>query len=568
MDTHALPFRDLAYVMIAAITGGLLAWRLRLPIVIGYVLAGIVISPLTPGPSVSNVHSLELFAEIGVVLLMFSVGLDFSLKELLKAKWVAFIGGPLGIGCSILLGLGAGSLLGWAPLQGIILGAVISVASTMVLTRLLMDKGQLRTTAGRIMVAITLVEDLAVVILIVLIPGLAKLGSGRFLVLAADFGRAMLILAPTLFLAGKIIPTLLKRVARTQSRELFFIVVLAICLGTAALTSAIGLSLALGAFAAGLIISESDYAHEAFAQLFSLRDAFVAIFFVSMGLLVNPWNLFSHVTVLAVMIGLIMIGKFVIWTGIVLAFRHSLWTAIPVALGLTQIGEFSFVLVQVARNAGIIGSEFYNSTLAASLITILLNAALVGYVPAALARIRLRKQVAALHQKAEEPEEMQNHVVICGFGRVGSTIGFALDTFNIPYLAIEIDPDILATLQASGISSIFGDCAHGHILERAGIRNASLLIVTIPDRERARLTIMNARKLDQNLPIMARAFRREECQFLMEAGATEVIQPETEASATFIRHACGHFLKVPDPQIRDYLRKFRQAIDYRGRDRN
>jgi monovalent cation:H+ antiporter-2, CPA2 family len=561
VDTNAIPFRDLAYVVIAAITGGLVAWRLRLPVIIGYVLAGVAISPLTPGPSVSNSHSLELFAEIGVVLLMFSVGLEFSLRELLKAKWVAFIGGPLGIGFSILMGLGAGRLLGWAPSQGIVLGAVISVASTMVLTRLLIDQGQLRTTAGRIMVAITLVEDFAVVILIVLIPGFANLEKSKLLSLSQNLGRAILILAPCLFFAAKIVPQILKRVARTQSRELFFLVVLAICLGTAALTGAIGLSVALGAFAAGLIISESDYAHEAIAQLFPLRDAFVAIFFVSMGLLIDPRNLFSHLTILAVMVGLIIFGKFAVWTGVVLSFRYPLWTAIPVAVGLTQIGEFSFVMVQVARKAGVIGSELYNTTLAASLITILCNAALVRYMPHALARIRLAGQIAALPQKAGSAEDLQGHVIVCGFGRVGSAIGYALDTFNIRYIAVEINPDVLETLRYRGISYIFGDCAHSHILERAGVRSASLMIVTVPDRERAQLAVMNARKMNEDMPIMASAHRREEYQFLMDAGATEVIQPEMEASATFIRHACGHYLMLPDSQIRVYLRSFRDAVD-------
>jgi monovalent cation:H+ antiporter-2, CPA2 family len=561
VDTIALPFRDLAYVIIAAITGGLLAWRLRQPLIIGYVLAGVAISPLTPGPSVSDTRSLELFAEIGVVLLMFSVGMEFSLRELLKAKWVAFIGGPLGIVLSILLGLGAGSLLGWMPSQGIVLGAVISVASTMVLTRLLIDQGQLRTMAGRIMVAITLVEDLAVVILIILIPGFADLEKGRLFSLLKDLGLAALILAPALFLASRIVPPLLKRVARTQSRELFFLVVLSICLGTAALTSAIGLSLALGAFAAGLIISESDYAHEAIAQLFPLRDAFVAIFFVSMGLLVNPRELFSHGIILAAMIGLIVFGKFMVWTGVVLLFRYPLWTAIPVGVGLTQIGEFSFVLVQVARNAGIIGNELYNATLAASLITILLNAALVRHMPAALNRIRHARKMSTLTQQAEGLEGLRGHVVICGFGRVGSAIGFALETFGVRYLAIELDPDVFEMLQTHGASCIFGDGAHSHILERAGIRRASLLVVTVPDRDRARLAIMNARKLNPDLPIMARAHRQEECPFLIEAGATEVIQPELEASATFIRHACGHYLMLPDSQIREYLRSFRDAMD-------
>jgi monovalent cation:H+ antiporter-2, CPA2 family len=565
MDTYAIPFRDLAYVIIAAISGGLIAWRLRLPLIIGYVLAGVAISPLTPGPSVSDVHSLELFAEIGVVLLMFSVGLEFSLKELLKAKWVAFIGGPLGIIISILLGLVGGSLLGWTSSKGIVLGAVISVASTMVLTRLLVDQGQLRTIAGRVMVAITLVEDFAVVIMIVLIPGFAELHSDRLFALGKSFGLAVLILAPSLFLAARIVPPLLKHVARTQSRELFFLIVLAICLGTAALTSAVGLSLALGAFVAGLIISESDYAHEAIAQLFPIRDAFVAIFFVSMGLLVDPRNLFSNPAVLAVMIGLIIFGKFIVWTGVVLLFRYTLLNALLVAIGLTQIGEFSFVLVQVARNAGIVGNEMYNATLAASLVSILLNAALVRRLPPVLARIRLARLRTRLHQKTEEIGNLPNHVVICGFGRVGSAIGHALENFGIRYLPIELDPEILESVQARGISYIFGDCAHGHILERAGVKMASLMIVTVPDRDQARLAIIGAKKLNPNLPIMARVHRGEDYSFLMEAGATEVIQPELEASATFIRHACGHYLMLPDMQIRDYLRTFRVAAEEANR---
>jgi CPA2 family monovalent cation:H+ antiporter-2 len=370
-----------------------------------------------------------------------------------------------------------------------------------------------------------------------------------------------------LILAAKIVPPILKRVARTQSRELFFLVVLAICLGTAALTGAIGLSLALGAFAAGLIISESDYAHEAIAQLFPLRDAFVAIFFVSMGLLINPWELFSNVTLLAIMVGLIIFGKFVIWTGVVRFFRYPLWTAIPVAVGLTQIGEFSFVLVQVARKAGIIGSELYNTTLAASLITILANSALVHLMPRALARIRFARHVS-LQQKSEKAEGMRGHVIICGFGRIGSAIGYALETFGMSYLAVETNPDVLEALQSRGIMSVFGDCAHPHIIEQAGIRDASLLIITVPDRDRTRLAIANARKINPTLPVMARANRREDYGFLMEAGATEVVQPETEASATFIRHACGRFLMVPDSQIRIYLRNFRDVMDLANRKAN
>jgi CPA2 family monovalent cation:H+ antiporter-2 len=263
----------------------MLAWKLRQPIILGYVLAGMLISPFTPGPSVTHVHTMELFAEIGVILLMFSVGLEFSIKDLLSVRWVALIGGPLGILLSLGAGLLVGQFMGWTNTQGIVIGCVISVASTMVLTRLLIDRGELNMEHGRVMVAITLVEDLAVVILIVLLPNFGSLDSARLLILGKSLGKAALILVPALLLAAKILPPVLRAVARTRSPELFFGVVLAIGLGTAALTQAVGLSLALGAFVAGLMISESPYAQEALAQLFPsaihfagalLRDARLA----------------------------------------------------------------------------------------------------------------------------------------------------------------------------------------------------------------------------------------------------------------------------------------------------
>ena len=550
----------MAYVFLAAIAGSLLAWRLRQPLIIGYVLAGILISPLTPGPSVSNVHTLELFAEIGVILLMFSIGLEFSVKDLLRAKWVALVGGLIGILLLIGMGLGAGRLLGWTASQGFVVGAIVCVASTMVLTRLLLDQGQLHTAAGRVMVAITLVEDLAVVVLIVVIPGLGKFEAARFWAVGQELGRAVVILAPALLVAAKIVPPLLKRVARTQNRELFFIIVLAICLGTAALTQALGLSLALGAFVAGLIISESDYAHEALAQLFALRDAFVALFFVTIGLLIDPRTLLSNLPIVGTMFALIVFGKLAVWTGVVRLFGYPIWMALTVGVGLTQIGELSFVLVQVARNAGIVGNDVYNATLAASLVTILLNAAMFRSIPPRLGRMRLARLAAAHSHMKPEGEGLRNHVVLCGFGRVGSAIGTALETFGVPYVVIEIDPDLCGELRTRGIPSTFGDPAHPHILQRASTENASMVILTIPDSDRARLAIVNARRMNPHAPILARAHRRTDYEVLAQAGATEIIQPELEASATVIRHAFA-YLKLPDDQVRAYLRGFREAMD-------
>jgi CPA2 family monovalent cation:H+ antiporter-2 len=548
-------FRDLAHVFAAALLGGMLARLARQPLILGYVLGGILIGPFTPGPTVSELHTFELFAEIGVVLLMFSIGIEFSLRDLLRVKWVALVGGPLGILLSILLGLGAGELFGWPPLQGIVIGAVVSVASTMVLARLLLDRGELHTRHGRVMVAITLVEDLAVVVLTVLLPALGR-ESGQAARIGLALGKASLILVPFAYLAAKVVPAFMMRVARTRSPELFLLVVLAIGLGTAALTQTVGLSLALGAFLAGLLIGESDYAHETLARLLPLRDVFVAIFFVTIGALVDPGQLFSNLPLLGTMLALIIFGKLVIWTAVVRLFRYPLSTALLVGVGLTQIGEFSFILVQVARTAGQVGDAVYSATLAASLLTILLNALLVRYVPQWLPSATHDR---AFHTAAHH-EGLRDHVVLCGFGRVGSAVGEALETFGIRYVVIETDPDIVASLRARAIPCLFGDAAQRHLLERAGTESATLVVLTLPEIERARLAVRAARSLNPGAPILARAHGRAEAEEIRRSGATEVVQLEVEASATLIRRALTH-LSLPRERALAYLARFREAID-------
>jgi CPA2 family monovalent cation:H+ antiporter-2 len=548
-------FRDLAYVFAAAVLGGALARLARQPLILGYVLGGILIGPFTPGPTVSDFHTFELFAEIGVILLMYSIGIEFSLRDLLRVKWVALVGGPLGILLSVLLGLGAGELLGWPPLQGIAIGAVVSVASTMVLARLLLDRGELHTRHGRVMVAITLVEDLAVVVLTVLLPALGR-EAGRAAGIGLALGKAALILVPFAYLAAKVVPAIMTRVARTRSPELFLLVALAIGLGTAALTHTVGLSLALGAFLAGLLISESDYAHETLARLLPLRDVFVAVFFVTIGALVDPGQLFSNLSLLGAMVALIVGGKLVIWTAVVWLFRYPLSTALLVGVGLTQIGEFSFILVQAARTAGQVGDEVYSATLAASLLTILLNALLVRYAPGWLASATGR---TAAHPAAH-PDELSDHVVLCGFGRVGSAVGDALDTFGIRYVVVETDPDIVASLRARAIPCLFGDAAQRHLLERAWTESATLVVLTLPEIERARLAVRAARSLNPHAPILARAHGRAEAEEIRRSGATEVVQPEVEASATLIRRALTH-LTLPRERALAYLARFREALD-------
>src|SRR5277367_5899411 len=373
MEPDPILFRDLTYIFLAAVVGGLLAWRLRLPLILGFVLGGIAISPFTPGPHVSDLHIFEVFAEVGVVLLMFSIGVEFSIPDLIRVKWVALIGAPIGILAMLGIALAVGKLAGWTLTEGLVIGAAISVASTMVLARLLRDSGSMASTHGRVMIGITLVEDLAVICMTLVLPAFGGSGKDLFVNAAWTLGKAFLLLVPLGFLAIKVIPPVFRRVKATCNTELFLLIAIAVCLGTAALAQAVGFSVALGAFLAGLSISGLEDLHDAHTQLLPLRDAFVALFFVTLGTLIDPHVLAKSLPLLGLMLLLIIVGKFLVWMAVVWLFRYSMWTALAVAAGLTQIGELSFVVVQVARTSGMVSENVFSTVIAASLLSILVN---------------------------------------------------------------------------------------------------------------------------------------------------------------------------------------------------
>ena len=377
MEPDPILFRDLTYIFLAAVVGGLVAWRLRLPLILGFVLGGIAISPFTPGPHVSDLHTFEVFAEVGVVLLMFSIGVEFSIPDLIRVKWVALVGAPIGILAMLGIALGVGKLAGWTLTEGLVIGAAISVASTMVLARLLRDSGNMASTHGRVMIGITLVEDLAVICMTLVLPAFGGSGKDLFVNAAWTLGKAFLLLVPLGFLAIKVIPPVFRRVKATCNTELFLLIAIAVCLGTAALAQAVGFSVALGAFLAGLSISGLEDLHDAHTQLVPLRDTFVALFFVTLGTLIDPHVLAKSLPLLGLMLLLIVVGKFLVWMAVVWIFRYSFWTAIAVAAGLTQIGELSFVVVQVGRSSGMVAENVFSTLIAASLISILLNVFIV-----------------------------------------------------------------------------------------------------------------------------------------------------------------------------------------------
>jgi CPA2 family monovalent cation:H+ antiporter-2 len=548
-------FRDLAYVFLAALLGGGLARLLRQPLILGYVFGGLLVNPLTPGPAVSDIHALEVFAEIGVILLMFSVGLEFSFRDLLRVRAVALVGGPLGILGSVALGLLTGRVLGWPLATGMTVGIVTSVASTMVLARLLLDRGELHTVHGRVMVGITLVEDLAVVVLVALMPAIGALEPARLAALGLGLARAAVVLVPVAILARRVVPSVMTRVARTRDPELFLMVALAIGLGTAALSQAVGLSLALGAFLAGLVIGESDYAAETLARVLPLRDAFVALFFVTVGGLIAPAALLANFQLLVAMVVLIVGGKLILWALVVRAFRYPWATAWRVGAGLGQIGEFSFILVQASRAAGHVGSDVYNATLAASLVTILLNALVVR-----LSSRWVDDVGAAAPPLAAAVTVRRGHVVVCGFGRVGGAVGASLETFGIPYVAIESDPDIVRALRARGVECLFGDGSARPLLEAAAVGEAALVVVALPVAEHARFAVSEARALNATAPILARAAHADGARALQAAGATAVILPELEAARALIEEALRH-LDLPAERRAAYVERFRAAME-------
>jgi len=337
-------FRDLAFVLLAALAGGVLAHLLRLPLFLGYIVGGTLIGPFTPGPQVSEPQMIEQLAEIGVVLLMFTMGLEFSLKELLRVRAVALGGGLLGMMAMIALFLlFSGSFsLPWG--ETLFLGAAISVSSTMVIAKLLMEKEELNSEHGHVMIGTLLVEDLAIVVLLILLPALHQLQRVDVVSAALALLKGLAILAPVVLLATRAVPPLIERIARTRNFELFILVTLALSIGTAVGTAQLGLSPAMGAFLAGLIIGESDFVHETLARILPLRDLFVALFFVSIGMLINPAIVFENLPLHALLVALVIAAKGLIRGLLVYLFRYHLRLAFLVAMGFTQIGEFSFGL--------------------------------------------------------------------------------------------------------------------------------------------------------------------------------------------------------------------------------
>jgi len=537
---------DLLIVLVTAIAGGMLARWLRLPVILGYLAGGIAVGPFGLG-LVQESETISSLAEIGVVLLLFAIGLEFSLKELLRIGRIAILGGIAQILLTAAAGFGLGRIVGLSTTGAVFFGFIIALSSTMVVLKLLMERGELDTTHGRIMLGILLIQDLSVVPIMVLMPAVGGDAGSLWLVLGIALVKAVGFIGVMLVLGYWGMPWFLKKVAGQRSRELFLLTVIVLCLAAAFGTYYFGLSAAFGAFAAGLLISQSGFARQAFADIMPLRDTFGALFFVSLGMLANLRFIGENLGTVAIVVVVIILVKFVICTAITRIFGYGHKTVLMVGTGLIQIGEFSFVIAMMGVDLGLLSERLYSLTIAAAIITILLTPFAMSLNSFIYRRLSQKTWFARQLTGRADPEfhvqslELSRHAVICGYGDIGSRVAGVLERQKFSYLVIELDPTVVSRLRAQGIPCIYGDASNPEILAHASLDRARVLICTIPDYVAEELTARNALRINAKLDIVARVHRDRDVELLKGAGVTELVLPFFEGSLEMIRHTLHRF---------------------------
>ncbi|MDA8188972.1 MAG: cation:proton antiporter [Dehalococcoidales bacterium] len=553
---------DLALALAAALVAGGIAFRLGQPVLIGYLLAGTVIGPYALG-LVRDVDSVQSLADIGVAFLMFVLAVEFPLGQLRRVQAIAIVGGGAQVVLTIAVGLAIGLSMALNLAQAAFFGSIIALSSTTVVLKILSDRDELDTLYGRIMIGLLIIQDLSVVPMMVILPTLAEPRGAIAVDLLIAVAKAALVLVVVLYLGIRLLPKALLRVAATQSHELFLLAVVALILGTAIIAYLMGLSLAFGAFISGLVVSESYLSHEILAELRPLRDLFATLFFVSVGMLINPAFVLANAAVVVFVVLAVVVVKFLLCTAITLSFRYPGRVAVLVGLGLIQIGEFSFVLARLGVERGMLTDFLYSLTLSTALVTILFTPGslrMENVVSSLLSRIpmlaRSFEEPPALIPK-EGVEAPSQHVVICGYGRVGRILGRVLAARKFKYFVIDYDPHVVEYLRSRGVSAIYGDASHLPVLAQANLGKARALVLSIPDPIVAELAIGNALRINPRLDIIVRAHRDWAIRLLRTAGATEIVQPEFEAGLEMVYHTLRRF-GISSIEIRALLAHLRE----------
>jgi CPA2 family monovalent cation:H+ antiporter-2 len=550
---------DFVLVVVAGFAGGILARALGLPLLVGYVLAGVAVGPTTGGPTVSSVHDVELLAEIGVALLLFALGLEVSLRDLGPVRKVALIGGPLQIALTAAFGvLVVRSLTQASWTDALWFGGMVSLSSTMVVLKMLSADGTTQTLASRVMIGLLVVQDLAVVPMLIVLPRLAALdGAGGDILLALVIAAAFLV--GMLIVGTRVLPWLLRQVLKLHSRELFLISVVAAGVGIGYLTYRLGLSFALGAFIAGLVLSESELSHQALSDVVPLRDVFALLFFVSDGMLFDPRYVIQHAGLVATVVVAMIAGKAVITGLVARAFGYIYMAPWLIGLGLAQVGEFSFVLARTGLNIGALSKDTYDLALSSTVLSMTLSP-MVFRMAGPLGRTWAGYQRTPTVAPLPVVQPMRGHVIVVGYGRTGRAVATALRQAGVPAVIVELNHQMLEIAGQDGIDQrIWGDVSSEEILRAAHVQDALALVVAIPDWQAVRLAIERAKSLNPKVYIIARATTSRHLTTMASLGVDAVVQPEFEGGVEMMRQALRH-LDHPEDEIERLTSDVRQAL--------
>lgn len=534
---------DLSVVWLAAALFGFAAVALKQPAMAGYMLAGLVIGPHCV-KLINNSVQISTLAELGVALLLFALGLEVSFKQLLFRTNRVVAAGIFQIIVTTLVFGVAVIQLGLAPdiKSGVVFGFIVALSSTVVATKMLIERGEADSIHGRILIPLLIVQDLSLIPGMSLIPALTGDDSKTGMVLLVALAKALALVTFVIIMSTKILPPLLARVARTNSRELFLLFMMCLCLGVAIASHELGLSIALGAFLAGIMVSESPYAHQALSDLIPLRDLFATVFFVSVGMLLDPMYIYTHLAEVIVFVALLIFGKALIATLGAMLATNSVTSAALAGLCLAQVGEFSFVLATVANKSGLITGSLYNLFFAAAVISMIASPSMTSWLSPVIRRIRQPEPFDS--SKANEGKEaraghlpVKDHTVVCGFGRVGRNVALAIREAGVPVAVIELDGGAIEDLKQMHMPFVYGDASSRLVLSECNIRDATTMIVTLPEPLAAVNIIKMAREVNPDLRILVRAHRPADRASFKQAGAAQIVQPEFEASLELTKQA-------------------------------
>jgi CPA2 family monovalent cation:H+ antiporter-2 len=530
---------DLVLTLGIALIGGLIARRLGMPVLIGYIIAGIAIGPRTPGLT-ADAERVELMANLGVAFLMFALGVEFSLAHLLAVRKIAFTTGAIQMPLSFLLGFGVGEALGWRIQAAALLGLAFLACSSIVIIKLTLSRGEATSPHARAALGLGILQDLSLIPLLTLIPVLETNTDGVFFTLVKSVSMAAIALIAVIVLGTRLVPRIFYIIARTGTRELFLLSIVVIALGTAYASHQAGLSYALGAFLAGLVVSESNFDAHVLAEIIPLRDVFSTLFFVSLGMLLDPGLFIDHPFVVAAVVAVLIVGKTLISLAGFLASGVGPVVASKASLLTSQIGEFSFLLASIGLSHAIIDNDQYSLILGIAIASILATPLLLmaePYITPYVERLPFpRHDLMTTDESEETVWELRDHVIICGYGRVGQALSETLINRQLEFVVIDMNPAVVQELHDLGIPALYGDSAAEPVLHRAGAVRARILAVTVPNTIVAVRTSRIAKAMNPRLDIVVRAARAFELPALRRAGASEVVQPEFEAGLEFMRH--------------------------------